>query len=471
MTPPSPARTAERDDTPAAAVAAAALERAVETAWALLVDAAEIASRATGGPVRIDVDPRRWADGADTNAQAIGRVLLNASVEAERLIAIGQSAHATRPAPPVLAPFVIEPPPASAPPMPAPRPPAPAPRPPAPRPPAPALAPAVRTVLAGPPAPVRPVTLPEGLSRKRVVAATALTWLVGAAVLTLLFVAYQLWGTGLSEARAQNTLGADFKAALTHSAANTAQISSKLIVVPPPKHLPGDAVGRIQIPKIGVDKYVVEGTERDDLEQGPGHYIGSSQPGHPGNVAIAGHRTTYGAPFNRLDELGVGSDIYLTTVEGRFLYKVSEEPFPVSPYNNSVVQDYGDNRLTLTTCNPKFSAAQRLIVVAKFVGKNPIEHRVPVKVNPATGGHNNTGVTPVATAGATHVETGASDGWGGGAPLVAFWLAVVVGLGLAYKPLRRHWPALAVYAVIVPAWVCVLFLFFEQLNRFLPANL
>ena len=112
MTPPSPASTAERGDRPAPEIAAAALERAVDTAWHLLEDAAEVASRSTGGPVRIDVNPRGWAEGAPTHAQAIGRVLLNASVEAERLIAIGQSARtapATAPTMPALAPMRLEP--------------------------------------------------------------------------------------------------------------------------------------------------------------------------------------------------------------------------------------------------------------------------------------------------------------------------------------------------------------------------
>ena len=212
--------------------------------------------------------------------------------------------------------------------------------------------------------------MPEGISRKRAAVATALTWIVGAAVLTLLFVAYQLWGTGISEAHAQKDLASDFQA-LTHSAASSNEVKTKLIVEPPPKIAARRRDRPDRDPAIGVDKYVVEGTERDDLEQGPGHYIGSSVPGHPGNVAIAGHRTTYGAPFNRLDELKVGDKIYVQTVEGRFLYTVSELPYPVSPYDNDVVQDYGDNRLTLTTCNPKFSAAQRLIVVAKFQGDAP----------------------------------------------------------------------------------------------------
>ena len=459
---------------PAPEIAAAALERAVDAAWQMLESAADAAARSTGGPVRLDVNPRAWADGATTQSQAIGRVLLNASVEAERLIAIGQNARAasTAVAPPkMVAPAVVAPPPVAPPPI--------AP-PPVVTPPVvtPRVAPqtAIRTetlarpVRAGRPTEVRPVAMPQGISRRRAAVATGLTWIVGAAVLTLLFVAYQLWGTGLSEARAQKGLAADFKVELAHSSASAGKVTTtKLITVPPPKLLPGGAIGRIEIPHIGVDKYVVEGTERDDLEKGPGHYTGSSVPGHPGNAAIAGHRTTYGAPFNRLDELGVGDDIFVQTVEGRFLYRVSEKPFAVSPYNNSVVQDYGDNRLTLTTCNPKFSAAERLIVVAKFVGSAPRTHRVKVTL-PLTGAHNNTGISVAIPAKRVHVS--ASNGWGNGAlPLVVLWGLVVIGLALAYKPLRRQWPALAVYAVILPAWACVLFMFFEQLNRFLPANL
>jgi sortase A len=317
-----------------------------------------------------------------------------------------------------------------------------------------------RPVRVGPPAEVRPVTLPAGISRTRGAVATTLTWIVGAALLTLLFVAYQLWGTGLSEARAQKGLAASFQVALAHAPASVSKVTTtKLITVPPPKVLPGGAIGRIEIPHIGVDKYVVEGTERDDLEKGPGHYTGSSVPGHPGNAAIAGHRTTYGAPFNRLDELNVGDDIFVQTLEGRFLYRV---------------QDYGDNRLTLTTCNPKFSAAERLIVVAKFVGSAPRTRRMKVAVA-ATGAHNNTGAldnNQLAAIPAKRVHVSASDGWGNGAlPLVVLWGLVVIGLALAYKPLRRQWPALSVYVVILPAWACVLFMFFEQLNRFLPANL
>ena len=77
------------------------------------------------------------------------------------------------------------------------------------------------------------------------------------------------------------------------------------------------------IPKIGVDKIVVEGVGRNDLRKGPGHYPDTPMPGQPGNAAIAGHRTTYGAPFNRIDELEPGDEILVTTLQGPFTYEVT----------------------------------------------------------------------------------------------------------------------------------------------------
>ena len=84
----------------------------------------------------------------------------------------------------------------------------------------------------------------------------------------------------------------------------------------------GDAIAHLRIPAIGVDKIVVEGVQVADLKRGPGHYPDSPLPGQPGNAAIAGHRTTYGAPFNRLDELEQGDEILVTTVQGAFRYEV-----------------------------------------------------------------------------------------------------------------------------------------------------
>ena len=130
----------------------------------------------------------------------------------------------------------------------------------------------------------------------------------------------------------------------------------------------GDAVAHLRIPAIDVDKIVVEGVEVGDLKRGPGHYPDSPMPGQPGNAAIAGHRTTYGAPFNRLDELGQGDEILVTTAQGAFRYEV-QRSLIVKPDEVEVLDDFGDDRLTLTACHPKYSARERIVVVASLVGE------------------------------------------------------------------------------------------------------
>ena len=120
------------------------------------------------------------------------------------------------------------------------------------------------------------------------------------------------------------------------------------------------------IPKIGVDKFVVEGVGVPDLRKGPGHYPTTPLPGHVGNSGIAGHRTTYGAPFGDLDKLGAGDHIRVTTREGSFEFVVDEKNGiqVVQPGDLAVLRtDPADTaaHLTLTTCNPKYSASERLV--------------------------------------------------------------------------------------------------------------
>src|SRR3546814_9958345 len=90
-----------------------------------------------------------------------------------------------------------------------------------------------------------------------------------------------------------------------------------------------------------------------------------SLPGPEGNAAIAGHRTTYGAPFNRIDELVPGDEIIVQTIQGEFRYTMTEQLI-VSPSQVDVLDDKGDNRLTLAACHPKYSARERIIVVAQL---------------------------------------------------------------------------------------------------------
>ena len=136
--------------------------------------------------------------------------------------------------------------------------------------------------------------------------------LVTIGILILLFVAYQLWGTGLYEAREQDKLQAQFAKELAKEKADGPAGGHRAPRPPPCPQVPppvGDAVGIIQIPKIGLERAVVQGIGVPDLRKGPGHYPATPMPGQLGNAAIAGHRTTYGAPFNRLDELAAGDPI------------------------------------------------------------------------------------------------------------------------------------------------------------------
>jgi sortase A len=130
----------------------------------------------------------------------------------------------------------------------------------------------------------------------------------------------------------------------------------------------GDALTRIRIPKINVDVVVVEGTTASALRAGAGHYPTTPLPCEQGNVGIAGHRTTYGKPFHNLDLLKPGDEIILETPIGQCTYKVAKAPFPVSPTDTSVVAPSSDGLLTLTTCHPKGSARQRLVVRATLQG-------------------------------------------------------------------------------------------------------
>ncbi|HWB72964.1 MAG TPA: class E sortase [Egibacteraceae bacterium] len=141
----------------------------------------------------------------------------------------------------------------------------------------------------------------------------------------------------------------------------------------------GEPLTRMVMPRLGVDALVVEGTSPTALRAGAGHYPTTPLPGQPGNVAVAGHRTTYGKPFNRLDELAVGDEIRLETPLATHVYQVvahpqhASQPCPngacwiTNPNDWGVVGPVDGSVLTLTTCHPKGSARQRLILRAQLV--------------------------------------------------------------------------------------------------------
>ncbi|MEZ5235043.1 MAG: class E sortase [Acidimicrobiales bacterium] len=369
--------------------------------------------------------------------------------------------------------------------------------------------------------------------------------LVAAGVVILLFAGYQLWGTGLSEAKAQDELSSDFADRLAAAAAGgatdtgdgtptgssttappstaTSTASSIAPATPADTAAPattaapaqlvdllypesGEPVARIVIPDIGVDKVVVEGVEVEDLRKGPGHFPDTPLPGQAGNAAIAGHRTTYGAPFGDIDQLEIGDEIRVTTVQGEFVYTVAGQEI-VQPEQVEVVGPFGDNRLTLTACHPKFSAAQRIIVWAELQGSpvetvpRPEDRRTvdltpstaaPTTVTPtsaaATTGGTATTTTPTTAATTTTLPTttevtldpsithlaGDSGAWPGaiawGAATVAAAAAAwVLAWRLDVARGRRWTRRWAVYAAASPVVAVLLFLCFANVDRLLPA--
>jgi len=293
---------------------------------------------------------------------------------------------------------------------------------------------------------------------------------ITAGVLILLFVAYQLWGTGLREAQAQDSLESEFEQVIGGQPDDEDEAPATIppgespetgsTDPPPPPPAEGDAMAQIRIPAIGVDKIVVEGVQVSDLKRGPGHYPNSPLPGQPGNAAIAGHRTTYGAPFNRVDELEAGDEILVTTSQGSFRYEVREQLI-VSPDQVEVLDDFGDNRLTLTACHPKYSARQRIVIVAALTGEAA---PAPPTTTPA----------PDAADDAEEASPETIDAGLGGERAGA-WPAVLLGIACALVwiaawllgKLWRKWPA---YLVGLPVFLVVLFFFFESFSRLLPAN-
>jgi sortase A len=255
--------------------------------------------------------------------------------------------------------------------------------------------------------------------------------LITAGVLLLLFVAYQLWGTGIRQAQEQHKLKNSFEKELLADGITPLNFDDLASVTAPPttvaavpvteatpvgpstttaapkgptttattavpavttSTLPqvragrsrmkapsaGRKLGLIVIPRLRVRQVFVEGTAKADLETGPGRYSRSAYPGQPGNAAIAGHRTTFGAPFFNMNLMRVGDPIFVQTKQGNFRYDVIDACKPkctgngwfiVSPKDSSVLAATpGDNLLTLTTCHPKYQAKQRLIVRARLVG-------------------------------------------------------------------------------------------------------
>jgi sortase A len=377
-------------------------------------------------------------------------------------------------------------------------------------------------------------------------------WVVGGIGRTLItlgllmfaFVAYQLWGTGIQTAQAQHTLAQEFNKSLAVAGAapstSTAPVSTtappgtdpattdgSVSVAPtttsPPilasaQPLPGagEAVARLEIPRMGLNRIVVEGATAGDLTKGPGHFPETPLPGQLGNAAIAGHRTTHLAPFFDIDKLQPGDEIIVTTLNGRYVYHVTGSEV-VAPEDYALViptTDVTKATLTLVSCTPRYTARNRIVVHAELVADQSDALTVPSPAERPLG-PTNPGVTlpdegpvtvpsdvavTVAATATTAAAAGAAastvpalsvptgpvrptaaapdaftDGWF--SDTTAIPQAIMWGLGLAViafgiywvsRRARRYW--VGVVVGFAP-FVVVLYFFYENVNRLLPPNL
>ena len=373
--------------------------------------------------------------------------------------------------------------------------------------------------------------------------------LIATGLLLFGFVAYQLWGTGIETARAQNSLENEFEELLAGTTPTTASPtptsvdgttpgSTTVAPIPTdstpqdtavsttapevaavatlPQIAEGDPIARIEMPRIGVDKIVVAGVEKTDLKKGPGHYPETPMPGQLGNAAIAGHRTTFGQPFFDVDKLDNGDEIILTTLTGRYVYRVTGQQI-VSPNDYQVISTTDPTRatLTLTSCHPKYTARERIIISAELdedattgiIAEPTINYGRPLdEVSTTDPDPSNTVVDPEtaddapddataegdsASGGIDDPTTGTggfdaeqiddgiadafSEGWfsdPGANSQVALWglLLAAIGIGsyLLSRKVKRDWVGLLVG---IGPFVFTLYFFFQNVNRLLPPNL
>jgi sortase A len=294
--------------------------------------------------------------------------------------------------------------------------------------------------------------------------------LVGAGIVLLLFTAFQIWGTSIQESHTQAAMRTTLaQEAPNNELRNIITDANALDRLPtgPPVTAPhtqdppeGDPVGDIRIPVIGVNQVVVEGTNTPDLRKGPGHYIGTPLPGQIGNAAIAGHRTTYGHPFYNLDSVKPGDPIVVTTLQGIFVYDAIRSQV-VSPSDTSVLENAPSDLLTLTTCNPRFSASTRLVVTARLAHSQLLPNTI-LRTHSTQLGH-------------TSRHAPQSDQLAGGsdsATQAVLWAALFVVVGAAVIVLGRRFRSRrwAIWIVGTAGLLIVLYAFFGAVSPLLPAS-
>lgn len=328
--------------------------------------------------------------------------------------------------------------------------------------------------------------------------------LITAGTLILLFVAYQLWGTGLQEAKSQKALAREFEEQLaqlpsttTSTTTTTPSTTTTVAGTTPPKidvepteartaDLPlpstGEPIAKIRIPAIGVNRTVVESVLLSQLKRGPGHYPETPLPGQEGNVAIAGHRTTYGQPFHNVDKLRRGDQVIFETAQGEFVYEV-EDTIIVKPNQTEILEDKGDNRVTLIACHPKYSAAERIIVVGKLVGKPAPFLTGQDDYRRSQGDSGDPLAEQTIDAGLSGTGTSKAPAIVWGLVAAGVWFVTWCFQVLIRRRVRRRAEEAgtvptrgqrllpyAPYLVGLPVFLVVLYVFFENFGRLLPGN-
>jgi sortase A len=305
--------------------------------------------------------------------------------------------------------------------------------------------------------------------------------LIGAGIVLLLFVAYLVWGTALQQSHTQNVLRTTLEHKAQSSKVRQALAPSATddkLPTGPPKVAPttaapaeGSPVGEIRIPAIGIDQVIVSGTETQDLRQGPGHYTNTPLPGQAGNAGVAGHRTTYGHPFYNLNVLKTGDPIVLTTVQGIFVYDTTASQV-VSPSDGNILQNQPGAWVTLTTCNPRFSASTRLVVKAKLV-HSELFADAPAPTKPATPAVTKTHSHHATTSAPSGDLAGNSNGqlldailWGLG--VVLFGAAILLG---AHRYRAQRYRRRVILGTGVVISLVLLYFFFTAISPLLPASL
>ena len=199
--------------------------------------------------------------------------------------------------------------------------------------------------------------------------------LITLGILVLLFAGYQNWITDTTQHRSQSALQQEVTKVITGKPV-TSVVGPKTPLSSTKDPGVGHWLGLITIPTIGLNQVIVNGTDKSQLQLGPGHYIGTAMPGEAGNVGIAGHRTTWGRPFRNLDKLHEGDRIFITTPRAAVMYRIVWIKI-VQPDDVSVVAPTSVPSLTLTTCNPPYSAATRLVVRAELGAVGEIHTETP----------------------------------------------------------------------------------------------